>query len=90
MVRNIPDLREHLFDTLEMLKKGEMKPETAKAIVNVSQVIVDSAKVEVELIKHVGGFGTKSAFIPVEDSEETKKLDRIENNKSKVVTNIKH
>ena len=47
----IQDLRHHLFETIEMLKDKEMDIATAKAISNVSQVIVNSAKIEVQFIK---------------------------------------
>jgi len=52
------DLRNHLFETLERLKDGDMEIETAKAIVDVSKVLVDSARVEVAFQKHVGGIGS--------------------------------
>ena len=47
----IQDLRHHLFETIEMLKDKEMDIATAKAISNVAQVIVNSAKIEVQFIK---------------------------------------
>jgi hypothetical protein len=72
----IQDLRDHLFETIELLKSGEINIEQAKAVSEVAQVIVNTAKVEVELIKQVGGFGTRSEFIPVEelDGEDVKRL----------------
>lgn len=50
MARNIDDLRNHLFETLEALKdkKNPMDIERAKAIAGVAQVIINSAKVEVQ------------------------------------------
>ena len=62
----IQDLRAHLFDALDRLKKREIDIDDAKAIVGVAQVIVDSAKVEVEFIKAVGGIATGTGFIPLE------------------------
>ena len=47
----IQDLRHHLFETIEMLKDKEIDIATAKAISNVAQVIVNTAKVEVSFIK---------------------------------------
>ena len=47
----IQDLRHHLFETIEMLKDKEMDIATAKAIAEVSQVIVNTAKVEVSFIR---------------------------------------
>lgn len=67
MAKNkIEDLRDHLFETIEKLKDGDMEIETAKAITEVSQVIVNTAKTEVEFMKVVGGIGTGSGFIPLE------------------------
>jgi hypothetical protein len=53
MKNKIEDLRNHLFATLEALQ-DEDKPmdlERAKAIADVAQVIVNSAKVEVDFLK---------------------------------------
>jgi hypothetical protein len=49
------DLRNHLFETLEALKDEEkpMDLERAKAVVNVAQTIVDSAKVEVKFLQAI-------------------------------------
>ena len=55
MSRNINDLREGLFDALDMLKKGEISIEQAKAISEMSQVIINTAKVEVDYIKANNG-----------------------------------
>lgn len=68
MVKNrIEDLRDHLFETIEALKDTEnpMALDRAKAISDVAQTIINSAKVEVAFIKETGGmFGT--GFIPGE------------------------
>jgi len=60
----IEDLRDHLFETLESLRDKEkpMEIERARAIADVAQVIVDSAKTENEFIKLTGSKG--SGFIP--------------------------
>ena len=63
----IEDLRNHLFATLEALQDEEnpMDIERAKAISDVAQVIVNSAKIEVDYIKALGRTeGT--GFIPSE------------------------
>lgn len=61
----ISDLRDHLFETLEALR-DESKPmelERAKAVADVAKVIVESAKVEVAMLRVTGGLdGT--GFIP--------------------------
>jgi hypothetical protein len=56
MAKNkISDLRDHLFETLEALKDTDkpMDVERARAISGVAQVIINSAKVEVDLIKAI-------------------------------------
>ena len=57
MPRNkIDDLRNHLFATLEALQDPEhpMELERAKTIADVAQVIVNSAKVEVDFVRVTG------------------------------------
>lgn len=52
----IEDLRDHLFETLEALK-DETKPmdiERARAISQVAQTIIESAKVEVHFLEVTG------------------------------------
>ncbi len=68
MKNKISDLRDHLFETIEMLKDKEhpMDIDRAEAIADVADVIIKSAKVEVDYLKAVGGNGTN--FIP--DSTE--------------------
>ena len=61
MAKNkIEDLRDHLFETLEALKDSD-KPldeeiKRAKAIVDVSQAIIESARVEVKYAQVVNEF----------------------------------
>lgn len=62
----ITDLRNHLFETIEMLKEKEIDLETAKAICDVSQVIINSAKVEVQFLKELGT-NKHSGFIQLEE-----------------------
>lgn len=60
---DITQLREHLFATLKDLRDPQ-KPldiERAKAIADVAQVVINSAKVEVDHMKLTGGKG--SGFI---------------------------
>lgn len=70
MKNKIEDLRNHLFETIEKLKDGDIDIEKAKAIADLSQVIVNSAKVEVDFLKTVGR--NSSEFFPL---DETKKLN---------------
>lgn len=60
------DLRDHLFETLESLKDQD-KPldiERAKAICQVSQTIIDSARVEVKYAEVVGAQPSDTFFEP--------------------------
>ncbi len=68
MAKNrMSDLRDHLFETLECLKDKDapMEIDRAKAICLVSQQLIDSAKVEVDLVRVVGGTAV-SQFITIE------------------------
>ena len=65
----MPDMREmrnHLFDVLKGLKNGSIKVETAKTINETAQVLINSAKVEVDFLKVTNG-NVGSGFIPVPD-----------------------
>ena len=61
--KNVSDLREHLFATLAALRDTEnpMDIERARAVSDVAQTLINSAKVEVEYLK-VAGSG-ESSFI---------------------------
>lgn len=52
---NIDTLREHLFATLAGLKDKTMDIETAKTMAEVGQVLINSAKVEVDFVRANGG-----------------------------------
>ncbi len=59
---DVTELRSHLFDALRGLKDKTMDIDHAKAIADVSQTIINSAKVEVDYLRVAGGTG--SGFIP--------------------------
>lgn len=59
--KNIADLRELLFETIEGVKNGKLDIEKAKVIGDLSQVMVNTAKVEVDYAKATGQKG--SAFL---------------------------
>lgn len=61
MSQTINDLRTHLFAALDGLSNGSMDIDRAKAISDVSQTIINSAKVEIDHMKVTGGPG--SSFI---------------------------
>lgn len=63
-MKTVEDLRDHLFATLQGLRDGTISVEKAAAVANVGQVIVNSAKVEADMIKHSGIKGT--GFIPTQ------------------------
>lgn len=64
MSKTISDLRNVLFKTLEALadKENPMELDRAKAINDTAQVIINSAKAEVDFIRAVGSSDT--GFIP--------------------------
>lgn len=59
-MNDINELRTVLFDTLRKLsdKDNPMDPERARAINETAQVIINSAKVEVDHLRVAGGAGT--------------------------------
>lgn len=59
MANNITALREHLFSALAGLKDGSVDIEKARAISGVAQVIINTAKVEVEYAKATGQAGSE-------------------------------
>lgn len=50
----MPDLRNHLFETLEEFRKDSITLQKAKGVCDIAQTIINSAKVEVEYIKAIG------------------------------------
>lgn len=71
MNHTINDLREHLFATLEGLrdKSAPMDIDRAKAVAEVAQTIINSAKVEVDHMK-VAGNTSGTGFIGIEHKPE--------------------
>lgn len=75
MKNKIEDLRNHLFVTIESLL-DEDKPMDigrTKAVVEVAQVMINSAKVEVQFIDAVGGLGG-TGFIPLGEAFDNPRL----------------
>lgn len=68
MKNKIQDLRDHLFETIEKLKDGEIDLDKAKAIAEIAQVVVNSAKVEVDFLRAVGN--KESYFFPVNPDKQ--------------------
>jgi len=61
-----------LFDTIDQVKEGKMDVEKAKAIKDIAQVIINSAKAEVDFLKNVNQTGN-TGFIA---ASEQKKLSK--------------
>lgn len=61
----LSDLRDHLFETLERLKDKDepMEIERAKAVCEVGQVLINSAKVELEYLEMMGQTDSPSEFL---------------------------
>jgi hypothetical protein len=75
MQNKIEDLRNHLFAQLERLGDEDLKAENlqneierSKAICDVAQVIVNTAKVEVDFVRATEGRGT--GFIPIDSHKK--------------------
>lgn len=72
MAKNkMQDLRNHLFETIELLLDDESKlsVDKAKAIADVAQVIVNTAKVEIEFIRTIDktdGIYKSNGFLEIE------------------------
>lgn len=64
---DIVALRQHLFESIKRLAEKGTPEEIAraKAIADTGQVIINSAKVEVDFIRQAGGKGG-SGFIPLD------------------------
>jgi hypothetical protein len=83
MAKNkIVDLRDHLFETIEMLKDDEQKDfmtiERAKAISNVAQVIVNTAKLEIDFMRaadRMDGLVPNTGFMSVEKKQLESKTE---------------
>jgi len=75
MAKNkIQDLRDHLFETIESLKDNTMDINKAKAIADVAQVIINTAKLEVDFIKatdKADGYYPSTGFIESERKKIT-------------------
>ena len=67
MKNKLSDLRNHLFETIEKLKDGDMEIDRARTISDVAQTIINSAKVEVDYLKatdQVQGTGFLEREVP--------------------------
>lgn len=78
MKNKIEDLRNHLFATLEALqdKENPMELERARTISEVAQTMINSAKVEVDLLRAVGA-STGTGFITLPEKTVTPNAPRL-------------
>jgi len=81
----IEDLRDHLFAAIEALQDDEkpMDIERAKAVADVAQVIINSAKAETEYLRVVGatrgsGFIPSSPRIPEHPLARTNSAEKLQ------------
>ncbi|GAB3335070.1 hypothetical protein [Marilutibacter aestuarii] len=54
MTHTVEELRTALFETMRDLRSDKISLEKAKGVADVAQTIINSAKVEVDMIKAVG------------------------------------
>ena len=79
MKNKIEDLRNHLFATLEALSPDQENPMDigrAKAITEVAQAVINSAKVEVEYLRVRNGAAPGTAFFPSDATPPNPRLIR--------------
>lgn len=57
-MRDINYLRESLLGVMDMLAEDKISVDRAKAICDIGQVLVNSAKVEVDMMKHTDADGS--------------------------------
>lgn len=77
MAKNkISDLRNHLFATLEALQdeRSPMEIDRALAVSTVAQTIINSAKLEVDMLKTTERISTSSFFQLQEESPAMQQL----------------
>jgi hypothetical protein len=77
MAKNkMSDLRNHLFETLEALKDAEkpMELDRARAISQVAQTIIESAKVEVEFVRAIEASSGSEFFGDVAEADRRRQL----------------
>lgn len=65
----VEHLRSILFDVIEGVRNGDVTLEKAKTIAELTQVVVNSAKVEVEFIRATNGAGRASGFLGEQPAE---------------------
>ena len=71
MSHNIEGLRQRLFDAIDGVRAGTLDIDKAKMISDLSQVIVNTAKVEADYLRACGGDSSRFLAPPsIEDTVE--------------------
>ncbi len=76
---NIETLRSHLFETLSALRAGTIDIDKARAISDISQTIINSAKIEVDFIKATGGDLVQGGLLNSDVTENSKSKRTLQN-----------
>ncbi|MEG0241180.1 MAG: hypothetical protein RR726_01925 [Pseudomonas sp.] len=68
MKNKLSDLRDHLFAQLEAVREAadeDLAKEVSRAtsVSDISRVLIESAKVEIDYYRHIGGENSASSFI---------------------------
>lgn len=69
---NLDTLRNHMFETLQGLKDGTIDVEKAKVMGEIGQVLINTAKVEVDYIRANNGGNSKFLTSEVKQTKDTK------------------
>ena len=77
MSYTITDLREDLAASIKGVRDKSMTVEEAKAVSDLGQTMINSAKVEVDMLKALGRRNTSSTgFVPIEQLDTLDRQDR--------------
>ncbi|NMY06374.1 hypothetical protein HBO12_25795 [Pseudomonas sp. WS 5059] len=68
MKNKLSDLRDHLFAQLEAVREATdenlaKEVSRAQSVSDISRVLIESAKVEIDYFRHIGGENGASSFI---------------------------
>lgn len=68
MKNKLTDLRDHLFAQLEAVREAAdedlaKEVQRAQSVSDISRVLIESAKVEIDYYRHIGGENSASTFI---------------------------
>lgn len=68
MKNKLSDLRDHLFAQLEAVREADddslaKEVQRAQSVSDISRVLIESAKVEIDYFRHIGGENSASTFI---------------------------